>query len=200
LYPSYAYVVEYPMDLSTIKARLENRFYRRVTAVQYDVRYVYTNACKFNEPKSDIVRSASIISDLCLEIIRNRDSVDATALYHQLVEKYKIRDEGADENAAGAGPSKSGGSTKRNGSAPNTPNTRSRSRRNSQHTDSESEDTSSKTKSRNGTENGKSKVRIRLLNDDQIPGYNSFCNFRRRESTLVLPKLLLLAGNSNVKT
>ncbi|XP_057373055.1 bromodomain and WD repeat-containing protein 3-like [Daphnia carinata] len=157
LYPSYAYVVEYPMDLSTIKARLENRFYRRVTAVQYDVRYVFTNACKFNEPKSDIVRSASIISDLCLEIIRNRDSVDATALYHQLVEKYKIRDEGAHENAT-AGPSTSkGANTKKNESAPNTPNTRSRSRRNSEHTNSESDDDSSKAKGKNGTDSVKSK-------------------------------------------
>lgn len=157
LYPSYAFVVEYPMDLSTIKARLDNRFYRRVTAVQYDVRYVYTNACKFNQPKSDIVRSASIISDLCLEIIRNRDAVDATAIYHQLVEKYKLRDEGADEVGAGPGSSKAG--AKRNGSAPNTPNTRSRSRRNSSHTDdSESEKDSSKPKGKNGVATSKSKV------------------------------------------
>ena len=27
-YPDYAMVIEYPIDLSTIKARLENRFYR----------------------------------------------------------------------------------------------------------------------------------------------------------------------------
>ena len=27
-YPEYAMVIEYPIDLSTIKARLENRFYR----------------------------------------------------------------------------------------------------------------------------------------------------------------------------
>lgn len=160
LYPSYAYVVEYPMDLSTIKARLENRFYRRVTAVQYDVRYLYTNACKFNEPKSDIVRSASIISDLCLEIIRNSEAVDATALYHQLVDKYKITDVVADEigNEGVAGPSTSKGNPKRNGSAPNTPNTRSRSRRSSLHTDSESEDGSSKARSRNGVAASKSKV------------------------------------------
>lgn len=147
LYPSYAFVVEYPMDLSTIKARLDNRFYRRVTAVQYDVRYVYTNACKFNEPKSDIVRAASIISDLCLEIIRNRDTVDATAIYHQLVEKYKLRDDGNDEN--GAGPSKS--STRRNGSsAPNTPNTRSKNRRSSQHSDSDDSEDDSHAQKRNG--------------------------------------------------
>lgn len=28
VYPTYALVVEYPIDLSTIKARFENNFYR----------------------------------------------------------------------------------------------------------------------------------------------------------------------------
>ena len=136
VYPSYALVVEYPMELSTIKARLDNRFYRRVTAVQYDVRYVYTNACKFNEPKSDIVRSASIITDLCMEMIRNRDANDATALYHQLVEEYKKTPRDAVASADGAGPSgtracKSRNNNNNSASAPNTPNTRAKSRRNS---------------------------------------------------------------------
>ena len=43
-YPNYACVVEYPMDLSTIKARLDNGFYRRLNACQFDVRYIATNA------------------------------------------------------------------------------------------------------------------------------------------------------------
>ncbi|XP_057380734.1 PH-interacting protein-like [Daphnia carinata] len=93
-------VVKYPMDLSTIKARLESRFYRRVSAVQYDVRRIYINAFKFNLPTSDIVRNSSVVSDLCLEIIRNRDSNDVKALYQQVLEKYRIRDE-KEEKAAG---------------------------------------------------------------------------------------------------
>ena len=162
LYPSYALVVEYPMDLSTIKARLDNRFYRRVTAVQYDVRYVYTNACKFNEPKSDIVRSASIITDLCMEMIRNRDANDATALYHQLVEEYKKTPRDAVASADGAGPSgtracKSRNNNNNSASAPNTPNTRAKSRRNSPNSDSDSEDDEA-TKEKRRTAASKSKV------------------------------------------
>ena len=102
-YPLYVFVVKYPpMDLSTVKARLDNRFYRRLAAVQYDVRTICSNAYKFNEPKSDIVRNASIISDLCLEVIRNRDSTDAiTSVYQKLVEKYKSQnDEVIVENSA----------------------------------------------------------------------------------------------------
>ena len=69
-YPAYAFVVEYPIDLSTIKARLENHFYRRITAAQFDVRYLATNAEQFNEPHSQIVKRARIVTDLCLRIIK----------------------------------------------------------------------------------------------------------------------------------
>jgi len=70
LYPTYAYIVEYPIDLSTIKARFENHFYRRVTSAQFDVRYLATNAEQFNEPHSHIVKKARIVTDLCLRIVK----------------------------------------------------------------------------------------------------------------------------------
>jgi hypothetical protein len=58
LFPAYAFTVKYPMDLSTIKARLEHRFYRRLAAVEYDVLRIRTNALIFNDPeKSDIVET-----------------------------------------------------------------------------------------------------------------------------------------------
>lgn len=70
IYPTYAYIVEYPIDLSTIKARFENHFYRRITSAQFDVRYLATNAERFNEPHSTIVKQARIVTDLCLRIIK----------------------------------------------------------------------------------------------------------------------------------
>ena len=122
MYPTYALSVAYPLDLSTIKARLENRFYRRVTAVQFDVRFVYSNACTFNDPTADIVKNAKIISELCLEMIRDQQATDAMAIYHQISERHKNQ---ADE----AGPSSS---RRRNGTgASNTPSVRTRSRKNS---------------------------------------------------------------------
>lgn len=70
LYPSYAYVIEYPIDLMTIKLRFINNFYRRITSAQHDVRYLAMNAQKFNEPDSIIVKYARIVTELCLRIIR----------------------------------------------------------------------------------------------------------------------------------
>nr|XP_003706685.1 PREDICTED: PH-interacting protein isoform X1 [Megachile rotundata] len=88
IYPTYAFVVEYPIDLSTIKARFENHFYRRITSAQFDVRYLATNAEQFNEPHSQIVRRARIVTDLCLRIIKETTELDVPALYHQLVDTY----------------------------------------------------------------------------------------------------------------
>lgn len=70
VYPTYAFVVEYPIDLQTIKSRFENHFYRRIASAQFDVRYLATNAEKFNQSDSHIVRNARIITDLCLRILK----------------------------------------------------------------------------------------------------------------------------------
>lgn len=70
IYPSYAMIIEYPIDLSTIKARFENSFYRRLTAAQFDIRYLATNAEKFNERHSIIVKHARILTELCLRIVK----------------------------------------------------------------------------------------------------------------------------------
>ncbi|XP_026813207.1 bromodomain and WD repeat-containing protein 1 [Rhopalosiphum maidis] len=92
-YPSYAYIVEYPIDLSIIKARLENRFYRRLAAVQFDARYVASNAEKFNEEGSDIVKSAQIITEILLKIIKSSSPVEVPALCRQLQQNYKNNEE-----------------------------------------------------------------------------------------------------------
>lgn len=69
MYPDYMMQIEYPLDLSTIKARLDNRFYRRFDALKFDVKYIAMNAEKFNEKDSAIVKHAKVIRDVCLEMI-----------------------------------------------------------------------------------------------------------------------------------
>lgn len=105
-YPVYAFVVEYPIDLTTIKARFENHFYRRITSAQFDVRYLATNAEKFNQSHSSIVKHARIITDLCLRIIREPDEIDVPAVYHQLTDTYHSSESDNDNEA---GPSTSTG-------------------------------------------------------------------------------------------
>nr|XP_029722575.1 PH-interacting protein-like [Aedes albopictus] len=115
IYPEYAFVVEYPIDLNTIKARFENHFYRRITSAQFDVRYLATNAEKFNESHSNIVKHARIVTDLCLRILGEINDVDVPAVYHQLVDTYISSDSDSDENRPGP----SSGSSNNNNSSSN---------------------------------------------------------------------------------
>uniref|UniRef100_A0A8C8EVW4 Bromo domain-containing protein n=1 Tax=Oncorhynchus tshawytscha TaxID=74940 RepID=A0A8C8EVW4_ONCTS len=68
-YPLYCTVVAYPTDLSTIHRRLENRFYRRISALMWEVRYIEHNARTFNEPQSPIVAAAKVVTDVLLRYI-----------------------------------------------------------------------------------------------------------------------------------
>ena len=85
-YPEYMLDVEYPMDLSLIKARVDNLFYRRIAAIQRDIKYIYENAASFNRPKSDIVRNAKIITKVADEVIgnTNKSKPDVSNIYHRL--------------------------------------------------------------------------------------------------------------------
>ena len=89
-YPEYMLDVEYPMDLNLIKARVDNFFYRRIAAIQRDIKYIYENAASFNRPKSDIVRNAKILTKLAAEIVEdtNKTKDDVSRIYHRLSENF----------------------------------------------------------------------------------------------------------------
>ncbi|XP_035764570.1 PH-interacting protein [Neolamprologus brichardi] len=80
-YPTYCTVVAYVTDLSTIRQRLVNRFYRRLSSLMWEVRYIEHNAQTFNEPGSFIVTTAKFVSDLMLQFIKDQSLTDIMPLY-----------------------------------------------------------------------------------------------------------------------
>jgi hypothetical protein len=50
----YHKVIEKPMDLGTIKSKMEASEYSNVREIYADVRLVFKNAMKYNEPKDDV--------------------------------------------------------------------------------------------------------------------------------------------------
>uniref|UniRef100_A0A671SJ33 Bromodomain and WD repeat-containing protein 3-like n=1 Tax=Sinocyclocheilus anshuiensis TaxID=1608454 RepID=A0A671SJ33_9TELE len=69
-YPTYCAIIAYPTDLNTIKLRLKHNFYRRLSALIWDVKHIEQNAKTFNEPRSKIAQSAKIITNVLLKFIR----------------------------------------------------------------------------------------------------------------------------------
>uniref|UniRef100_A0A673CB78 Bromodomain and WD repeat domain containing 1 n=1 Tax=Sphaeramia orbicularis TaxID=375764 RepID=A0A673CB78_9TELE len=70
-YPTYCTVIAYPTDLGTIRLRLMNRFYRRLSALIWDARYIAYNARTFNEPRSKIAHSSKIITNVLQKFVKN---------------------------------------------------------------------------------------------------------------------------------
>ncbi|RMC21262.1 hypothetical protein DUI87_02123 [Hirundo rustica rustica] len=83
-YPMYCTVIAYPTDLTTIRRRLENRFYRRISALMWEVRYIEHNARTFNEPDSPIVKAAKIVTDVLLCFIGDQSCTDILEIYNKV--------------------------------------------------------------------------------------------------------------------
>ena len=89
-FPDYAMLIEYPMDLNTIKERLENRFYRRISSVEWDIRKIEKNAVAYNEPKSEIVAKAKFLTDLLIEFIHEPHCTNPMPIYKRMAKEKKV--------------------------------------------------------------------------------------------------------------
>lgn len=60
----YHDIIKHPMDLSTIKAKLENRQYREPQEFAADVRLMFSNCYKYNPPDHEVVAMARRLQDV----------------------------------------------------------------------------------------------------------------------------------------
>ncbi|XP_035997479.1 bromodomain-containing protein 3 isoform X2 [Fundulus heteroclitus] len=65
--PDYYKIITYPMDLSTIKRRLENRYYWEASECIKDVNVMFTNCYMYNKPGDDIVFMAQSLEKAFLQ-------------------------------------------------------------------------------------------------------------------------------------
>ncbi|XP_046891395.1 bromodomain and WD repeat-containing protein 3 [Hypomesus transpacificus] len=96
-YPTYCTVIAYPTDLGTIRLRLINRFYRRLSALIWDARYIVHNARIFNEPRSKIAHSAKLITDVLLKFVNKPSCTDVMEIYKAVEEMDYTDDEDLDD-------------------------------------------------------------------------------------------------------
>ncbi|XP_018496053.1 bromodomain and WD repeat-containing protein 3 [Galendromus occidentalis] len=106
-YPAYATVVAYPMDLTTIRSRLDNNFYRRKEGIKFDVSYIGYNAEKFNESSSAIVKQARLLTRVLLQFINDVNSEDPLSIYQRLSSgDQTTRGDLSSDDSGGPGPSR----------------------------------------------------------------------------------------------
>ncbi|XP_046732894.1 bromodomain and WD repeat-containing protein 3 isoform X3 [Silurus meridionalis] len=92
-YPTYCTVIAYPTDLGSIRMRLKHNFYRRLSALIWDTKYIYFNARTFNEPRSKIAQSAKFITDVLLKFISKPHYIDIMEIYNAVENMECTEDE-----------------------------------------------------------------------------------------------------------
>ncbi|KAL1260016.1 hypothetical protein QQF64_007843 [Cirrhinus molitorella] len=96
-YPTYCAIIAYPTDLNTIKLRLKHNFYRRLSALIWDVKHIEQNAKTFNEPRSKIAQSAKIITNVLLKFISKPHCTDIMEIYNAIENMEYSDDEDIDD-------------------------------------------------------------------------------------------------------
>ncbi|XP_051534909.1 bromodomain and WD repeat-containing protein 3 [Myxocyprinus asiaticus] len=96
-YPTYCTIIAYPTDLNTIKLRLKHNFYRRLSALIWDVKHIEQNAKTFNEPRSKIAQSAKIITNVLLKFISKPHCTDIMEIYNAVENMEYSDDEDLDD-------------------------------------------------------------------------------------------------------
>ncbi|XP_074645019.1 protein polybromo-1-like isoform X2 [Tubulanus polymorphus] len=66
-YPSYYEIIKKPIDMQRISQRVSSRQYDNLDDIVADFVLMFDNACKFNEPDSQIYKDALALQRVCLE-------------------------------------------------------------------------------------------------------------------------------------
>lgn len=60
----YHTIITKPMDLGTVKQKMDNREYRTAADFAADVRLIFTNCYRYNPPDHDVVTMAKKLQDI----------------------------------------------------------------------------------------------------------------------------------------
>lgn len=66
-YPDYYEIIKRPLDLDKIGMRLKNNVYETLEDLLSDLVLVFDNACKYNEPDSQLYKDSLILQHIALQ-------------------------------------------------------------------------------------------------------------------------------------
>ena len=66
-YPDYYELIKNPIDMEKIAHKLKNNVYSSVNELASDFILMFDNACKYNEPDSQIYKDALVLHRVCLQ-------------------------------------------------------------------------------------------------------------------------------------
>lgn len=79
-YPDYYEVIKQPLDLDKIGVKLKNGIYESLEDLLADLILMFDNACKYNEPDSQIYKDALVLQHVALQTKLELAETDGTGL------------------------------------------------------------------------------------------------------------------------
>lgn len=86
--PDYFDVIKEPMDLGTVKERLDTNYYASVQDFIEDTRLIWSNAMTYNHPDSDVYKMAKTLSDIFEENVKKAIEI-AEKTTEETIKEYK---------------------------------------------------------------------------------------------------------------
>lgn len=66
-YPDYYDIIKNPIDMEKIAHKLKQHFYDNVDEIASDFMLMFENACKYNEPDSQIYKDSLVLQQVCIQ-------------------------------------------------------------------------------------------------------------------------------------
>eukprot|EP00833_Pecoramyces_ruminatium_P004097 jgi/Orpsp1_1/1178129/evm.model.c7180000064164.2 len=85
-YTTYLHEIAYPMSFTIINERIENKYYRSLSSLIWDIKLIRRNAMKFNDKKSAIYRIAEKYLPLFCKYI------DGETEYMEVIQRMALED------------------------------------------------------------------------------------------------------------
>lgn len=66
-YPDYYDIIKNPIDMEKIAHKLKTQVYETVDEIASDFMLMFENACKYNEPDSQLYKDALVLQQICIQ-------------------------------------------------------------------------------------------------------------------------------------
>lgn len=97
----YHDIIKYPMDLGTIKKKMDSRQYADAQAFAADVRLIFSNCYKYNHPSHEVVTKARKLQGIFEQRLAKmpEEPVDSSSSLNLLANRSLERSDSSDEHA-----------------------------------------------------------------------------------------------------
>lgn len=90
-YPDYYDIIKNPIDMEKIAHKLKTQFFDNVDEIAADFMLMFENACKYNEPDSQIYKDALCLQQICIQTKQQlRDGDDSVPDVPQAVQELLL--------------------------------------------------------------------------------------------------------------